>query len=721
MKTPNARALAPLYLATFIILFCGVSAVNSTVESPALTFGTTLLLTLGVLSSFYFRLHEVNRKALIWVTTGITILLILLFPITVEWMRDLFVNLDPEGVSSGTMGVVLEFATLLFCFTLLSNHALLFSVIPSMALIGLMSSENLNSEMVIYFIGFVLATVFLMGYHSHLERQPAGETGEQPPRVRPFMVLSAGVVVGAFLVGSVVSAPLKLLGREVYTVANSALPSANIPLGPLNLGGTDDSMSLSGQTPNLSDAEVMRVKSRAGMYWRGATYEEYTGASWKTNLRFEEVFNSQDLPEATNDRLYSLEQGDQLKQLKAREPLMQQFEDFRFSNTLYGAGEPRRAQGPMRSLSISQCLTMRGDWSQSDLSYTVTSLVSHATPEQLRNAPPLEVDEALLYHVAPESSSSRGRGLQRNLYLPQQLEWFPAERLQKLAKTITRDALTPYDKTVAIMQFLHSPRFSYSLNPPLLPPSQDAAEYFLFETNTGYCEQFASSMAVLLRSLRIPARVAVGYAPGQFDPQTGEWRVRELDAHAWTEVYFPTYGWIPFDPTNGTPLEDQGFTLKKAWAAIMRFLNSRQLLPSLVLAALFLALLYVLKTEAYDRHLRWWAEGLMRRRGSDVGWRVERTYRRLLKRLRKEGLDISPSLTPLELQRAALARWPDRGPEFSDPLLRLTDLYMEVAFSPHPIPDDASRLSDAWLRQVNAALKRPLAQRRTPSQPESSG
>jgi protein-glutamine gamma-glutamyltransferase len=77
----------------------------------------------------------------------------------------------------------------------------------------------------------------------------------------------------------------------------------------------------------------------------------------------------------------------------------------------------------------------------------------------------------------------------------------------------------------------------------------DAVEYFLFEQQRGYCEQFSSSLAVMARSQGIPARVATGYAPGEYNPFTGLYDVRASDAHAWVEVYFPQYGWTTFDPT----------------------------------------------------------------------------------------------------------------------------------------------------------------------------
>ena len=96
--------------------------------------------------------------------------------------------------------------------------------------------------------------------------------------------------------------------------------------------------------------------------------------------------------------------------------------------------------------------------------------------------------------------------------------------------------------------------YPYDLSIPPQREEMDAVEYFLFEQKRGYCEQFSSSLAVMARSLGIPARVATGYAPGEYNPFTGYYDVRASDAHAWVEVYFPGYGWSTFDPTPASTL-----------------------------------------------------------------------------------------------------------------------------------------------------------------------
>ena len=127
------------------------------------------------------------------------------------------------------------------------------------------------------------------------------------------------------------------------------------------------------------------------------------------------------------------------------------------------------------------------------------------------------------------------------------------ERVRRLADDVTRGAATTYDKVLALEAWM-ADNTEYSLDIPPLPTGEDAVERFLFVDRTGFCEQIASSLVVMLRSQGIPARLAVGYTPGERNPFTGFYEVRARDAHAWTEVYFPGIGWQAFDPTAQVPL-----------------------------------------------------------------------------------------------------------------------------------------------------------------------
>jgi len=120
-------------------------------------------------------------------------------------------------------------------------------------------------------------------------------------------------------------------------------------------------------------------------------------------------------------------------------------------------------------------------------------------------------------------------------------------RVPELAAQVPGAAIDDHDKATAIELYLKR-NFSYTLQ---LPPTRqsDPLAHFLFERKQGHCEYFASAMAVMLRALRIPARVVTGFKTNEFNDVTSQYVIRASDAHAWVEAYFPERGWVTFDPT----------------------------------------------------------------------------------------------------------------------------------------------------------------------------
>lgn len=111
-------------------------------------------------------------------------------------------------------------------------------------------------------------------------------------------------------------------------------------------------------------------------------------------------------------------------------------------------------------------------------------------------------------------------------------------------------AKTPYDQAKAIEAwFITKGRFTYTLTPPPAPTGVRPLDFFLFSSHKGFCQDFSSAMNVMLRTLGIPSRQMSGFGLGSFDEKTHQYTVNALDAHSWVEVYFPGYGWIPFEPT----------------------------------------------------------------------------------------------------------------------------------------------------------------------------
>jgi transglutaminase-like putative cysteine protease len=142
-------------------------------------------------------------------------------------------------------------------------------------------------------------------------------------------------------------------------------------------------------------------------------------------------------------------------------------------------------------------------------------------------------------------------------------EWVTAENLQlpdklspkilALAQQISAQAKTPYDKADAITQYLRN-NITYSSTVEDPPAGQSALDWFLFTSKKGFCNYYATAEVILLRSVGIPARMVVGFAQGVFTTPN-LYSVRELNKHAWPEVYFPGVGWVEFEPTsNQAPL-----------------------------------------------------------------------------------------------------------------------------------------------------------------------
>jgi hypothetical protein len=128
----------------------------------------------------------------------------------------------------------------------------------------------------------------------------------------------------------------------------------------------------------------------------------------------------------------------------------------------------------------------------------------------------------------------------------------PYAKTYELAHRLAEGQPTTYDTVKSIQGYLQR-GFEYSEKPPI---RRYPLASFLFEDRIGYCQQFSGAMTLMLRMNGIPARVAAGFTPGNFDHQAKEYRVRDLDAHSWVEVWFTGIGWVP------SGAEGQG---SKAW------------------------------------------------------------------------------------------------------------------------------------------------------------
>ena len=289
--------------------------------------------------------------------------------------------------------------------------------------------------------------------------------------------------------------------------------------GPSRLRGVSFSDSIRlGQAPNLGDRVVMTVEAPSGHFWRAVTYDFYTGAGWRTT-------------ESDKADKISLPTAD-------RESYQARFDIIvPHSNILFAANEPQKVDVPYqfytgadKTYSTSLHALNR---SQAAGTYTVTSLVSTADKQTLRKV------------TATYTDYIKTKYLQLPSTVP--------PRVRALAHSLLDNIPNAYDKAETLETFLRSPPYSYSPQVKPTPPGKDPIEYFLFDLRQDFCEYFASAMVVMLREAGVPARLVEGFTTGTYDSASNAYVVKEQDAHAWVEVYFPQYGWIEFEPTPSQP------------------------------------------------------------------------------------------------------------------------------------------------------------------------
>ncbi len=275
------------------------------------------------------------------------------------------------------------------------------------------------------------------------------------------------------------------------------------------------------------DTLVLRVRSSAPDFWRGQTFDVWDGRRWTISDERTAVLSGRSPIEVLNPVGERTPDGEELVQtfyLETAGP-----------NVIFAANRATHVYIPQSSLfELTDGTVRTGVELEKGAVYTVVSRRAPSTAAGLRlvgdarQKAPLEILRR--YAAAPVIS----------------------DRVKTLADDIARGTTNTYDTVRAIEAWMGA-NTQYSLDIPPLAPGTDSVDQFLFEDRIGFCEQIASSLVVMLRSQGIPARLAVGYTPGERNPFTGLYEVRAKDAHAWAEVFFPGYGWQSFDPTAQVP------------------------------------------------------------------------------------------------------------------------------------------------------------------------
>jgi transglutaminase-like putative cysteine protease len=280
----------------------------------------------------------------------------------------------------------------------------------------------------------------------------------------------------------------------------------------------------------LDSDPLFEVKSDDALYLRGAAYDQYSSNGWRQTDT-----NERQLPPTTVEAAGF---GTQETRSEFRRPATVEIQvtDPVAKDRLFAFGEPMASDRGSRVQTGPDAEDVVGftpsNAVHSGDHYVTVGSVSAATVDRLVTASPDYPDWV------------RDRYLQ----LPDDL---PPE-VRALASQIAGGDNVPFVVASKIERYLRD-NYPYSHTVGKRPPLRDAVSYFLFDAQRGYFDYHASAMAVMLRSLGIPARLAVGFAlsDSQRDPQSGLMTVSEQNSWAWTEVYFPGYGWIEFNPTPG--------------------------------------------------------------------------------------------------------------------------------------------------------------------------
>lgn len=461
-----------------------------------------------------------------------------------------------------------------------------------------------------------------------------------------------------------------------------------------SVAGFSDEISLESHGARIyaNPEVVLRVEfdgelpEEAGqLHWRGRSYDHFDGVRWR---------RSPDLPPAVAPPSWYRERW--------RGPVVTQriFAARLDVRVLFGLHPVLRMDPESR---IQPVFDNAGDftyWGSGMPTYAAFSMAEPPPAERLRTAPD-------------------GRGPARAHYL--QLPPLP-ERIAALGDSLTRGLDTRYDQALAVQDWLRSLTYTLEL------PADPSLEHFLFERRAGHCEYFSTAMAVLLRTQGIPARNVNGFLGGQWNDFGQYLAVTQNDAHSWVEVWFPAYGWIPFDPTPGsTGVEGRASTsllglrflfdglqhrwgkwvldydVESQWSLLGRLRglgNDAQVTdgagdeagrgPGLLLWAGLLVAAVIL--------LAW------RLRSAPRGSPESRLYVALRDACRRAGLETGP--TPGRLVEALRRRGHPAAPAAS----RLVEAYLRARFGGEPLDEAARESMHRSLDEARSRLRRrPLA------------
>lgn len=469
-------------------------------------------------------------------------------------------------------------------------------------------------------------------------------------RLRPLATLQAAAVVAAVVVAATLT-----FGPRVSTwmspSAARGRPADRQDRVQSNPMVASDAMDAASR-PRLSDKLVMTVESPRPSFWRTGTYDRFDGQRWTRSDPQAAFIVGDRVANAADD--ISARSGEQFVQRIRLEA--------DYSEVLPAAP----------SVVSVEARSLLAQWSDGTVvaadaplgpgtTYTVTSRQMSVTDAALDVADSQEVPAAIRRRYAARPNTS--------------------ERVAALAERTTAAVSGTRAKIAALIAWMGS-HLTYSLDAPLPTAGGDVVDEFLFDTEQGWCEQISSALTVMLREVGIPARVATGFVPGSWDPVAQSYRVRERDAHAWTEVWFAGVGWVPFDPTAAVPAA--GSTASGAEVTSWWWEHA---VTALLAAALVVGMVGPV-SRAVRRFATWWRARRRRRTGAEMPWSptwVSELIAGMERSGSRDGRPRAPNETVARYGAALAQRWGDpRAAELGAAL-------DEVSYGAEPPPDARTR------------------------------
>lgn len=420
-----------------------------------------------------------------------------------------------------------------------------------------------DNSMAPYQVLYLVAALVLLvqSHFADRESEWMRERIRFAPKLRSNF-MAVGIIIGiislifSWQLTAVAATPatVKML-QKLNTPYNELLARWNRMFSSVNNYNLRDVDRFTRQLPlggprNLSPEPVMLVSVAEGRYfWRAQTLDNYDGATWANT-----VPDTQEL-EPYDTRI-------PLPRYDARNNITADFTLFRGTDSLLSASQPILAS------VATQATVEHMDGNSVELQQLALA-VPLLPGNRYATAGSMNAADATQLRIA--SNDYPAWVTQRYLQIPNAL----SDKVKTLAQNIVNkdQADTAYDKAAAIERYLRDNiEYDEKLDAP--PPGVEASEYILYMTHRAYCHYYATAMVMMLRSLGVPSRMAIGYAQGNIDneavanlgaavPKTNEldkrvnYLVRGTDAHAWVEVFFPEYGWVEFEPTAAQPPLDR--------------------------------------------------------------------------------------------------------------------------------------------------------------------